>query len=76
MYILCFSLASFAVFVIFRQNIHFKLFAILTIQVILLVSYKMNYLNIWQVVFINALYLLTLLIRTIFRIRKNLRRVK
>lgn len=75
-YILCFALASFAVFVIFRQNIHFKLFAILLVEAILLIGYKMNYLNIWQVVFINCIYLFVILIRTMFRIRKNLRRVK
>lgn len=75
-YILCFAFASFAVFAIFRQNIHFKLFAILLIEGILLISYKMNYLNIWQIVFVNGIYLLILLIRSIFRVRKNLRRVK
>lgn len=76
MYILCFALASFAVFAIFRQNIHFKLFAILFFEVILLISYKMNYLNLWQMIFVNGIYLFVLLIRSIFRVRKNLRRVK
>lgn len=75
-YILCFAFASFAVFAIFRQNIHFKLFAILLIEAILLISYKMNYLNLWQIVIVNGIYLLILLIRSIFRVRKNLRRVK
>lgn len=75
-YILCFSLASFAVFAIFRQKIHFNLFAILLVEVILLISYKIDYLNIWQIMIINGIYIVIILIRSIFRVRKNLRRVK
>lgn len=75
-YILCFSLSSFAVFAIFRQKIHFNLFAILLVEVILLISYKIDYLNIWQIMIINGIYITIILIRSIFRVRKNLRRVK
>jgi len=75
-YILCFALASFAVFVLFRQNIHFKLFAILTAEVILLIVYKMNKLNIWQLIAINGIYLTFVIVNSIFRLKKNLRRVK
>ena len=73
-YFICFAIAHLAVFVIFRQNIHFKLFAILSIEGILLISYKAKFLNLWLVIAVNAIFLLFVLSSSIYRLRKNLRR--
>lgn len=75
-YIACFSFASFAVFVFFRQKIHFKLFAFLFVEAILLIGYKIRYLNLFALLYINGLYLLYILVNAILRIKQNLRRVK
>lgn len=75
-YIACFAFAHFAVFVVFRQNIHFKLFAILAIEAILLISYKIKILSLLALVLINVAYLIFVLINGAIRVRKNLRRVK
>jgi len=75
-YILCFAFASFAIFVFFRQNIHFKLFTFLSIEAILITVYKLKYLQLWQMFVINGVYLFLLLLNLIFRIKKNLRRIK
>ena len=73
-YIACFALASFAVFVAFRQNIHYKIFAILGIEAILLMCYKINLLPLQVVIAINIAYFTFVGINAIFRLRKNLRR--
>ena len=75
-YILCFAFASFAIFVFFRQNIHFKLFTFLSIEAILISVHKLKYLQLWQMFVINGVYLFLLLLNLIFRIKKNLRRIK
>lgn len=75
-YILCFSLASFAVFAIFRQNIHFKIFAILTFEGILLIVYKLKILNMLNLLIINGVYLLVIGLNILLRIKRNLRRIK
>ena len=72
-YFFCFALASFAVFAVFRQKIHFKLFAILFVECILLIVYKLNYLNFASLAIINGIYLIILGINAILRIRKNLK---
>lgn len=72
-YLLCFALASFAVFARFRQKIHFKLFAILALEGILIIVYKLNYLNFLQLVIINGVYLLFVLINAIIRVKRNLK---
>ena len=72
-YLLCFSLACFAVFARFRQKIHFKLFAIFAFEGILLIVYKLNYLNFLQLVIINGVYLLFVLINAIIRVKRNLK---
>ncbi len=72
-YILSFSLASFAVFAFFRQKIHFKLFAILAIECILLVMYKTEFLSFLQMLIANGVFLLFVLANAIFRINRNLK---
>ena len=72
-YIFCFALASFAVFVLFRQKIHFKLFAILSIECILLIVYKFKYLDIVQMLLINIFYLVLIALNITFRIKRNLK---
>ena len=54
-YILCFAISHFAVFALFRQNIHLKLFAIFAIEGIMLVSYKMHILNLTMLIAINVI---------------------
>jgi len=73
-YILCFAVAHLAVFVLFRQKIHFKLFAILFLECILLTSYKMNFLSLYVLLAINIIFLLFVAINGVYRLRKNLRR--
>lgn len=73
MYILCVSLASFAVFVQFRQKIHFKLFAFLSLECILLMLYKLSQISFWQLVMLNGIYLVAVGLNLAFRIRKNLK---
>jgi len=75
-YIACFAFASLAVFVKFRQKFHFKLFANLFIECIILIGYKLNYLNVLTLIIINCIFLSIILFNIIFRVRKNLRRVK
>lgn len=75
-YIICFALSDFAVFVNFRQNIHFKMFAILLSEAILLLCYKTNYLKAWWLLIINGLFILFIIIQMAFRVRRNLRRIK
>jgi len=73
-YILCFAMAHFTVFVFFRQIIHFKLFAFLLVEAILLIGYKANLINWWLLVGINGIYLCYLIINLLLRVAKNLRR--
>ena len=75
-YILCFCLASLSVFVAFRQNIHLKMFAILFFEVIILTSYKLNYITSDLIIALNILFLLIVAIFALCRVGKNLRRVK
>lgn len=72
-YFLSFSLASFAVFLFFRQKIHFKLFAIFSIECILLVMYKTDYLSFVQMLITNGLFIIFVLTNAIFRINRNLK---
>ena len=75
-YILCVSVAHFAVFVRFRQFIHFKIFTILFFEAILLVCYKVGYIGFNWLILINAIYAAAILINVLLRVRKNLRRNK
>lgn len=75
-YILCVCFAHFTVFAIFRQIIHFKLFAFLLIECILLIAFKSNLINWWWLVVLNGLYLFYLIINLFLRVKKNLRREK
>lgn len=72
-YFLSASFASFAVFVLFRQKIHFKLFAFLSLECILLMLYKLSHINFWQLVTLNGIYLLITGLNFAFRIKKNLK---
>lgn len=74
-YFACFAFAHLSVFVMFRQNIHFKIFAILMIEVILLMSYKANLLSFLLLALINGMFLLFVVLKIILRAWKNLRRV-
>ena len=73
-YIFCFAFAHLSVFVLFQQNIHFKLFAFLILEVILLTSYKMQFINFWLLFAINGSLLTLFAINYFYRLRKNLRR--
>lgn len=57
-YILIFGLASFIVFVIFRQNIHLKVFVICSLEVLLLGVYKFAYVSLWEFIFLQVALLL------------------
>ena len=74
LYFISFMLAHLSIFVTFRQNIHFKLFAILLLQTILIVSYKINLLSLVSFVTINALFIALIGINIAYRLTKNLRR--
>lgn len=73
-YLLCFALASLSVFVRFRQYIHFKLFAILCVEAILLTSYKIKLLTLQAIILVNTIFLAIIAIIVFSRVRKNLRR--
>ena len=73
-YIACFAYAHFAVFVVFRQYIHCKIFAILGIEVILLMSYKINLLPLFALIAINVGFLALVAFNACIRVRRNLRR--
>ena len=73
-YFFCFAIANFSVFVRFRQNIHFKMFAILAFEAILLVTYKLNIVNFASFVAINTIVISLMFITLTLRIRRNLRR--
>lgn len=73
MYLLCFAFASLAVFALFRQKIHFKLFAFFVFECILLIVYKLNILNIYWLIAINGIYLLLIALNMFFRIKHNLK---
>lgn len=75
-YIICFGIASFAIFVVFRQKIHFKLFAFFTLEGIILLGYKIKLLSLWSLVAVNLIFLTLVAINISQRIIKNLRRVK
>ena len=61
-YIFSFAFASFIVFVFFRQNIHFKIFAIITVEVLILLMYKLNFLNYLAFWIVNGIYLAYVLV--------------
>lgn len=73
-YMMCFAMAHVTIFVTFRQIIHLKVFAILALEVILLMCYKNNYIPLGLVIAINIIYVLLVLMNTIIRARRNLRR--
>ena len=73
-YMMCFAMAHVTIFVKFRQIIHLKVFAILALEVILLMCYKNNYIPLSLVIGINIIYVLLVLMNTIIRARRNLRR--
>ena len=72
-YMLSFAFASLAVFALFRQKIHFKLFAFFVFECILLIVYKINILNIYWLIAINGIYLLLIALNMFFRIKHNLK---
>jgi len=75
-YILCFAFSNFAVFVLFRQNIHIKLFAILFSVGILIAGYKLDYLKLYQLLILIGVIVSNFILSILFRLRKNLRRIK
>ena len=72
-YLLSFALPSFAVFALFRQKIHFKIFAFFIVECILLIVYKFKYLDIVQMLLINIFYLVLIALNITFRIKRNLK---
>lgn len=75
-YIFCFAIAHLAVYFKFRQNIHVKIFAILILEVILLLSYKMNFIQFATLAILNSLFLINILVNVTARARKNFRSSK
>lgn len=73
-YIFSVSFASFIVYVFFRQKIHFKLFALILLEVIILMSYKLNYLPNNIFLLINICYCTLLVLWFIIRLSINTRR--
>lgn len=72
-YIFSLAFASLMVFSIFRQKIHFKLFVIVCLEVIILLIYKLRLLPKVLFYVINTLYLIFILFLLIRSIRKNTR---
>lgn len=72
-YIFSLGFASLMVFSIFRQKIHFKLFVIVCLEVIILLIYKLRLLPKVLFYVINTLYLIFILFLLIRSIRKNTR---
>lgn len=72
-YIFSLAFASLMVFSIFRQKIHFKLFVIVCLEVIILFIYKLGWLPKIFFYVINTLYLLFIVMLFIISIRKNTR---
>lgn len=76
MYISSFTLSHLAVFVLFRQKIHFKIFAIFFVICILFLAYKMDYIKLYHIVLSFSFIVVLITLNTIYRIKKNLRRTK
>ena len=72
-YIFSLAFASLMVFSIFRQKIHFKLFVIVCLEVIILLIYKLRLLPKVLFYVINTLYLIFILFLLIRSIRKTTR---
>ena len=72
-YIFIFGLASLIVFVIFRQNIHLKVFVICSLEVLLLGIYKFAYVNLWEFVFLQVALVLFVLTNMAKRANINTR---
>lgn len=73
-YFICFAVAHFAVYVLFRQFIHFKVFAFFLIESILLITYKLKFLSFLELTSINVEFLIIVAINVAIRLKKNLRR--
>lgn len=69
-----FAIAHLTVFLLFRQNIHFKTFTMLAIISIILLSYEINILPFWGVVAMLVVMAILLAIQLFYRLRRNLRR--
>lgn len=74
LYIFSVPFASFMVFVFFRQNIHLKIFAILSGLVLILYIYKVNIISNFVFTICISLYLLFILVMLHYSWRKNQRR--
>lgn len=74
-YIFSLSFASFVVFLFFRQKIHLKLFALILFEVIILVSYKLNYIPSVVFLFANISYCTIIAVWFVVRLLINTRRV-
>ena len=74
LYIFAFAFASFMNYTFFRQNIHLKIFAIISVLVIILILYKLNILSFITTIILLSAYLLFLIIVIRFVWRKNQRR--
>lgn len=72
-YIFIFGLASLIVFVIFRQNIHLKVFVICSVEVVLLGIYKFAYVNLWEFIFLQVALVLFVLTNMAKRANINTR---
>ena len=72
-YIFIFGLASLIVFVIFRQNIHLKVFVICSVEVLLLGIYKFAYVNLWEFIFLQVALVLFVLTNMAKRANINTR---
>lgn len=73
-YIFSIPFASFIVYLFFRQKIHFKIFALILIEVIILISFKLNYLPKNIFLLINICYCTLLVLWFIIRLSVNTRR--
>ncbi len=70
-HIFALAFASLAVFIVFRQRIHLKIFAVLGLEVLLLLIYK-NYLLPETIFYcINGVYLAAIVLMIIVSLKKN-----
>lgn len=74
-YIFSLAFASFMVYLIFRQNIHFILFAIISIEVLILLLRKLAIFSSTVFYVLNACYLIILFMLFMSRVSKSSRRV-
>ena len=74
-YLLCLSFSSLVMFVLFRQFFHFKTFTIFVMFAIILLVYKLGYMQFWLVATLSTLLVGAIIALTLKTILLNLRKI-